>query len=278
MRLVLITAVWQRHAITRAFWLWTRYLRGWWSGIDLKIVVAGSQDPEHQKMAQQAGVDVYLDVPNETLGRKFNYALAMARAFRPDGVIRMDSDDVFCERVAAAYLPYLAAATPYVGLKDLYFYDTGDGRATYWPGYTTKPRRGEPMGCGRVIPRAFLEECNWKLWDDERHRPMDHESFTRLLSLGVGHPPLIGVRELHGCAIDLKSAENLWPLSELALPATEVDIDAVLGKLPGPVREAIPRPRVVLLQAEAIERKLVMAARHEFGPTLRPEPWERGVA
>ena len=231
MKIVLITCVWQRPIITAAFWRFVLHLRDWWTPHELHVIAAGSDEPDQETMARQADAE-YLNVPNRPLGRKFNATLQAARRHQPDAVLIMGSDDVFCETTAGAYLPFLTEA-PYVGLKDMYFYHTVDGRFGYWGGYITQRRRGEPAGGGRILPAAHLEHLDWQLWANGKDRGMDHSAFQRLRDVGIDFPPLISCRALEGCAVSLKGPVNLWALEQVR-PKAQKDVSP-LQRLPADV-------------------------------------------
>lgn len=235
MKIVLVTCVWQRPVITAAFWAFVAHLRTWWEPHELHVIAAGSEEPDQETMAREAGAE-YLNVPNRPLGRKFNATLQAARPYQPDAVLIMGSDDVFCERIARAYLPFFIE-TPYVGLEDFYFYHTKDRRFGYWGGYETARRKGEPAGGGRVVPAGHLDHLDWKLWSDGKDHGMDHSAFQRLRDVGIGHPPLISCRSLEGCAVSLKGPVNLWSMEQVR-PKLQDDLTP-LGCLPADVLEII---------------------------------------
>jgi len=264
MRLTLVTAVWQRHALTEVFWRWTAHLRTWWSDLDLTLVAVGSEDPVHERLATAAGA-IYGDVPNTPLGRKWNLALKLARQTRPDAVLIMGSDDVFCEAVARAYRPYFTRE-PYVGLRDFYYLQTVDGRTGYFPGYRKLERTQEPTGSGRLIPAAYLQRLGWELWSSKpwfkkhagyrkalQNHGIDHYSFRRLAM--VAPPcPLITVRDLPGTALSCKGQGNLWQFEHThpkPLPAGETSAGMV-GRLPPDI--------VMALQAFREEARCIRTA------------------
>ena len=240
MRIELVTCVWQRPVITAAFWQFVAHLRAWWAPHELHVIAAGSEEPEQEAMAREAGAE-YLNVPNRPLGRKFNATLQAARTHQPDAVLIMGSDDVFCERTARAYLPFFEDI-PYVGLKDFYFYHTVDGRFGYWGGYVTQRRLGEPAGGGRVLPAGHLEHLDWRLWADGKDRGMDHSAFQRLRDVGIEFPPLISCRALEGCAVSLKGPVNLWTLEQVR-PTPQDDVSP-LQCLPADVLDILEPLRV----------------------------------
>lgn len=252
MKVTLITAVWQRQALTEVFWRWTAHLRDWWGDIaDVALVAVGSDDPIHERLAAQAGA-IYGDVPNTPLGRKWNAALKLARQTKPDAVLVMGSDDVFCASTAAAYRRYLANF-PFTGLADFYYYHTLDGRAGYFPGYRRPERAGEPSGSGRLIPAEFLQRLGWELWNPKpwfrkhagyrrglKNHGVDHYSFQRL-KLVTDHPPCILLRTIDGTAVSLKGQGNLWQFEHThprPLPNGETT-EQMLERLPADVLAGI---------------------------------------
>jgi len=243
-RVALCTCVWQRHDVTAVFWRAYRHLREWWADHEIIPVVAVSDDPIHRELAPSE--TVFCEVRNKPLGRKFNATLAAARAIEADVVCITGSDDVTCERVARAFEAHIADATPYVGLRDLYFHETQTGRTGYWPGYHQPHRVGEPAGSHRLIRREILDKLGWHLWEDERHRGMDHSSFQALRSVGIDEAALVTVRDLDGCAVDLKSATNIWTYDHVK-PQTLPD-DAILDRLPEDVGTMIRDLRVPTLE------------------------------
>jgi len=240
--------------VTAVFWAAYKHLRGWWADHEVIPVVAVSDDPVHRELAPPE--TVWCEMPNAPLGKKFNATLAAARDIGADVVCITGSDDVMCEQVARALEVHIADATPYAGLRDLYFHETWTGRTGYWPGYRQRHRIGEPAGCHRLIRREVLHSLDWRLWEDDRNRGMDHSSFQNLTRVHA-EPVLITVQDLDGCAVDLKSVTNLWSYDHV-MPRTLPD-DTILDRLPedvstmirglrvecpAPLRPSIARPRI----------------------------------
>jgi len=246
-RVALVTCVWQRRALTRAFWTWAVWLRQYWAAshqIALDLVAAVS-DPLDRDLALSFGVRV-VEHPNQPLGKKFNAALGAVQDTRNEWVMVMGSDDLFCERVANALGDKIVTGQS-VGLEDLYFHDLQRDRTRYYPGYQNKARKGEPVGPGTLHPRELLEVVDWKLWDDTKHKGMDHSRFKVLRDLEV-MPPLLNVRDLGGVAIDIKSGVNLWAWSQCGKPGNELseqERDDMWAKLPAHVVARIPFPEPV---------------------------------
>jgi hypothetical protein len=236
MRIALCTAVWRRHAVTEAFWANVKHLRSWWAPHDVVPVVAVSDDPLHRGIAPLD--TVFCEMPNDPLGAKFNATVRMAGQLGAEVVCIVGSDDLVCERVAGALLAEINRQTPYVGLRDLYFHDSQTGRTGYWPGYAERsPHRGtEPAGCHRLIRREVLEPLHWQLWDDEKNRGMDHSSFRRLGGVGA-RCVLLGVQDLGGCAIDVKSADNLWTYGHVQ--PRDLPDDGILDLLPSELAASV---------------------------------------
>jgi hypothetical protein len=245
-RVTLVTCVWQRRALTRAFWFWLVWLRQYWRhqhGIVLEAVAAAS-DPLDADLASAFGVKV-IRQENHPLGAKFNAALQAGAETDPDAVLIMGSDDFFCERVAD-YLADAVIRRESVGPKDLYFADLPGGQMRYWKGYRVKSRHKEPAGCGVLHLREFLESVHWTLWDSTVHHGMDHSRF-RLLKERDAMPTLFSVKELDGFFIDVKTETNLWTYDRnrryKSLPDDEMA--SLWARLPSSVLESIPFPVTV---------------------------------
>lgn len=245
-RVALVTCVWQRRALTRAFWLWVVWLRQYWDwkyGIQLEAVVAAS-DPLDADLARAVGARV-VNHQNHPLGAKFNAALQVSSEVDPDAVLIMGSDDFFCDRVAD-HLADAVQRQQSVGPKDLYFADLPSAQMRYWKGYRIKSRWKEPAGCGVLHVRPLLDLVHWTLWDSTAHHGMDHSRFN-LLKQRDAMPSLFSIKELGGFAIDVKSETNLWPYDRkrqyTSLP--EEEMAALWARLPPEVLEAIPFPVAV---------------------------------
>jgi len=240
-RVTLVTCVWQRRAVARAFWCWAAWLRQSWDRLGIALdCVAGASDPLDADLARAAGARV-VSHPNAPLGAKFNAALQAARG--SDGVLVMGSDDFFCARVAHAVADAVHRRAS-VGLQDLYFADLPTGRMKYWRGHRPGRRETEPAGCGTFHPRAVLDALDWTLWDATRHKGMDHSRFARLAAVDA-MPALLNVRAVGGFAVDVKNGTNLWAYHRCGgggTALTSADATALWAQLPRTVVEALPWP------------------------------------
>lgn len=242
-RVSLVTCVWQRRELTRAFWTWATRLQRRWAethGIELSLVAAAS-DIDDAKLAESFGVDVVWH-DNVPLGAKFNAALTHSRRLDPAMVLIMGSDDLGCDRVSDA-LGDAVLADRSVGFKDLYYADLPRGRVRYLSGYRIKSRWTEPFGPGTLHRRDVLEQLRWRLWDGTRHHAMDCSRFATLKANGA-MPELLHLRELDGVLIDVKTEVNMWPFDRTQKqPVLSQDEGlAVWDRLPADVRDLVPWP------------------------------------
>ena len=232
-RVTLVTCVWRRHELTRAFWIWAAWLRQRWAlthQIQLELVAAAS-DPREADLAKAFGAKVVLH-PNEPLGAKFNAALTASRETTPDWVLIMGSDDFFCEKAADA-LGDAVRDNRSVGFQDIYFADLPTQRMRYIPGYRVKSRHTEPVGPGTLHSAALLEQFHWRLWDGTKHHGMDHSRF-RTLKVHHALPELLNLRALDAVMVDVKTETNLWPFDRTRKQPvlTAAEGQAVWDRLP----------------------------------------------
>jgi hypothetical protein len=242
-RVSLVTCVYQRRELTRAFWTWMAWLRQRWAeqGIQLEAVAAAS-DPVERDFAQAFGVRAFLHA-NHPLGAKFNAALAASEATDPDWVLIMGSDDFFCGRAADALAGAIRADRS-VGFQDLYYADLPTGRVRYLKGYRVKSRHTEPVGPGTLHSRAVCERFHWRLWDATQHHGMDNSRFRTLKTHGL-MPDLLHLQVLDAVMLDVKTGTNLWPFDRTHKQPvlSEAEGRAVWARLPEHVLRLIPWPQ-----------------------------------
>lgn len=249
-RVSLVTCVWHRRELTRAFWVWAARLRRRWAishGIALDLV-AGASNDEDAALASAAGARVVMH-ENAPLGGKFNAALLAARDADPAMVLIMGSDDFFCDRTADA-LGDAVRADRSVGFRDLYYLDLATGVTRYLKGYRVKSRWLEPVGPGTLHRRELLDRLHWRLWDATRHHGMDNSRFATLKAHGA-MPDLLWLTDIGATMVDVKSDVNLWPFDRTRKqPVMSADEGrAMLGRLPAEVLRAIPWPRSTAMAA-----------------------------
>jgi len=242
-RVSLVTCVYGRRELTRAFWTWLVWLRQRWASQDLQLeAVAAASDPLDRDLAQAFGVRTFLH-PNHPLGAKFNAALAASQATDPDWILIMGSDDFFCERAADA-LAGAIRANRSVGFRDLYYADLPNDRVRYLKGYRVKSRHTEPVGPGTLHSRETCERFQWRLWDATQHHGMDNSRFRTLKVHGL-MPELLSLRELDAVLLDVKTETNLWPFDRTRKQPvlSPEEGRAVWARLPDEVLRCIPWPR-----------------------------------
>ena len=242
-RVALVTCVWQRRALTRAFWTWIVWLRRRWAAIhDIELeVVAAASDPLDRDLALAFGARV-IEHENEPLGAKFNAALAASKDLRPDWIMIMGSDDFFCERAADA-LAGAVLENRSVGFQDIWFADLATDRMRYLPGYRIRSRHTEPVGPGTLHSFELCERFNWRLWDASQHHGMDNSRFATLKTHGL-MPELLNLKKLDAVMVDVKSDVYLWPFDRSRKKAVMTPEEArdVWARLPRNVLDLIPWP------------------------------------
>lgn len=232
MRIAVLTCLWRRPAITHVFWEAARYLRDWWSPHEVLFVAAGSEPLQDVRPIDA----LYVDLPNEPLGRKWAVALLAARTLDPDALFVLASDDLIDERVAGAYRESIEQGRC-AGLLDFSFYRVADRQLGYWAGYTDQLRTGEPAGSGRLFSREVLEKLNWTLWDHEARRGLDGHAYRRMLHGGVRFDDIHSSRAVGGLAVALKGKEHIWGYERIS--PMQPDTPGTLERLPAEIQGAI---------------------------------------
>ena len=195
MRLVAMVSIWKRpHVTRRCFRALTRLeLPPGWS---LDVQVAGSEGDESRALADEFGFR-YIETANRRLSHKHNLNLQATAALDWDYAWLLGSDTLVSPNILAdLYQPVLEQRPAWLGLRDLYLYDSLAGDLWYWPGYAFTSRRVDSIGAGRMFSRETVERTRefsrytggqWELWKPTLNRGLDWNCFLRLHD-GLGIP------------------------------------------------------------------------------------------
>ena len=207
MRIGVLTTLWRRHALARI-------VLDHYAHLDLFSVrlAVGSEGEESRALAEGCGWE-YMEHPNHPLSDKWNAGMEALKG-RVDAVMIVGSDDIVTERAIRMLTRSVEDGCDAVGLKDLYYYDTRDGKAYYG-------ERNNP-GAGMTVAASALDRVGWKPWDSGLNRYLDR-SFTNRMQTKA-YPCkfkyLKNCREQAADLVDIKSDTNMWSLEQLAA-ATE---------------------------------------------------------
>ena len=212
MKIGILTAVWQRPRITRIFAEGIKRLQ---KKFVITPVIVGSEGEASMSLCREYGF-MYLERPNEPLGRKFNEGLQVFKSTDVDYVIIMGSDDLVSDNLIEAYMPYMEKGKDMMGILDVYFYDMLKKELHYLYGYGLKKqdrhRKGETLGMARCIKRSVIERCRWELWMNPINKGLDWTMTQKLKRMGVRAIPL-RLTDIGAFAVDLKSGNNICGLN-----------------------------------------------------------------
>lgn len=234
-RLVLLTCVWQRPALTEIVLDYYQRLQTRLAAhLELILVAVGSEGPVSRQRCTRFGFH-YHEHPNQPLSAKWEQGLRHCRQHQADGVVIVGSDDLLSEALLRGYGALLAQGVLFCGFPDGVFFDLCEpSGSVHWHGYGGSShehgmpwRLNETIGMGRLLARPLLDWLDYSLWAGEGidksldARAKERVSASGLLPLGFDeHLPVWwhGRRYLFG---------------QLALPMARLDGLAVDIKLPG---------------------------------------------
>lgn len=162
---------------------------------------------------------------NEHLGEKWNYALS--KCYKSDYIMITGSDDLYSGNYLNACLPHLKNGIEYMGLLDMYFHDTIGEKMYYFGGYNSD-RKGDTNGAGRIVSTKIAGAYHYRFWNSLAQKGLDAQLTTKM----KGHNPksrAFKMEELGVCAIDIKTAGNIWRATDY--PVTEEDKNKVYDLL-----------------------------------------------
>lgn len=216
MTLGLLTALWKRPALTRAFLDYWAELQV--PGVDLMRVAAYS---ELTGMPHPGWY--YVAHPNEPLTDKWNAGMHMMRGAAPEAVMVMGSDDFAAPEYVQEACRLIQEGADLVIPRQLYLYEAATGRMLR--GRFTR------VGAGITFSRRLLQQLDWQPWAPGRPLGLENAMESRLrYSRAKYHTEYVD----EAVIVDVKTAENMWPFEHyLGKGHGETDAAEVLGALPG---------------------------------------------
>jgi len=148
-----------------------------------KVICVGDDDND-RILCESVGAE-WVRHKNEPLGAKWNAGFVSARRHKPDACLFVGSSDWLSDN----YIPEISKLMDkfdMVGKLDIYYADitVRHGlRGCHWNGYQTE-RKGESIGCGRVLSKKILEAMRWQPFDPELYNSMDYSMLQNVLALG----------------------------------------------------------------------------------------------
>lgn len=211
-KVAISTAVWRRYDVWKMFVKGISELQNSFPEIEFICIVAGSEGGLSRSAVEQAGM-LYIEVPNDPLAAKFNATTLEAKKHNPDYVLCLGSDDIIHPSLMKQYLVAMREGYDFIGILDMYFWDTISGKCLYWGGYRDARRIGHTAGAGRLISKALMSDWGWMPWENRHSRVLDN-SMQGKLSASNRSQKLLNIKKLGVFALDIKSEVNMTPFSQ----------------------------------------------------------------
>lgn len=163
----------------------------------------------------------YATAPNRPLARKFNTGMRALRAWAPDAVMVIGSDDLVNQAFVTAAIQEVIHGAEMVYPSCIYMLDTETGHLHY--------ARASYIGAGRVLTAPILDAVDWAPWPPESERKLDglmrwhlEQSMGRVPRGIQVHPTSMDALENTRVVLDIKTrrsdgrSENMWSIEQLA--------------------------------------------------------------
>lgn len=188
-RLCLLTCLWQRPELSQMVLRYYQGAKNTLADVELELVAIGSEGDASRQIAEASDFH-YFEHANSPLSAKWNFGLQQTRAFDPDGVVLVGSDDLLSASILNHYARCLQQGDLFVGFLDGCFLDLGTSSLCQWHGYAGPKwrarRLAETIGMGRLLARPLLEALDFSLWDGQRaDSRLDQLAQTKLARLGM---------------------------------------------------------------------------------------------
>lgn len=220
MKICIVTAIWQREALTKIF---LKSVQRYWQDYGIGTAIAGSEGAKTRDMCLDAGA-AYVEVPNQPLSRKFNSAITTAyHNYTPDGFIILGSDDFMNHDVIQRYQILLEQGVDIAGFKDCYYYDAKAKQGFFWGGWTVKHRQGESVGMGRLLSAKAFNALKGRPWSSAT-AGLDWIMTQRLKRHKHLKRRVMSVREGSYVIVDVKGFGSISSLGSYELEKVDTDV------------------------------------------------------
>ncbi len=232
MRLLIITAIYKRHDLSRIV---LSYYKSLQAKYDLQLLAVGSEGHSSLNLCLSCGWD-YIEFENKPISQKFNALSDHCKAYDYDAVVLIGSDDLISEEIIKYYIENYHANTPYmVGLKGCYMYEVNKDSLIHFKGYTCKTKR--TIGAGRLFSRYVMEKMKYKLWGRSNiDRGLDYRSSLMLEINGIKEHK-IDFNDTGGLLVDIKHEVNITPFKNIISNFDEVDPIILEQYFPDQIKE-----------------------------------------
>lgn len=139
----------------------------------------------HENQIKEIANDLnieFIQASNSPLGNKWNKGFMACKNYNPDGVIFMGSSD-WCSDDYIKSVNENLNDFNLLGMLGCHFVDVAEKiRLVHWAGYGHGLRHQEPIGIGRVLRCDFLNDINWKPFDENLNAGLDWSMWLKALN------------------------------------------------------------------------------------------------
>lgn len=203
MRIGILTAIWQRHDLSRIVLEYYRDLEI--DGVEFVRVAVGSEGKESKDLAESCGWE-YVKAKNNPLSDKWNRGCESLKD-RVDAVLIVGSDDLLNKEYFEEAIVMLSTGSDCVSLEDMYTYSALDGSCHFIP-------RSYP-GAGTIVKANQLDKVDWNPWPEGVNRRLDGAMLNRMYELAAPFPQRRIKTGAKSVLVDIKSTVNMWSVQEI---------------------------------------------------------------
>ena len=205
MKIAIVTAMWKRPEI---FEMYAQGIHNLKPKHSLQVYTVGSEGAKSKELSHKYGFK-YIEYDNKNLSNKHNAACMAARAFRPDYLLFLGSDDILSPETYSYLESVMEQGIDFIGMTDFYFYDTSTNKSAYWGGYIDK-RRGHTVGAGRVVSARLMQKWQWRPFEQRHAKVLDDSMQQKLTGLNC-RKHIFSLKDNGLFAVDVKSSTNMTP-------------------------------------------------------------------
>lgn len=261
-KVVVLTCTWKRPEITEIFVDTLLTMQEKTKGIFEYInIVIDSENSNFDVFKNRKNEFDYYNYPNNPISNKWNYGVTLTKNIDFDYIIFLGSDDVVDQNVMLEYHSKMKENYDFIGIIDMYVFNTMNNQLYYWDGYKESTgRKGETIGLGRCFSKKVIEKLNYTPWMMNINKSLDktlNNNIKKIENLKISK---IRLTDFNGFSCDIKSNVNITKLTDYTdlLKVSDKDIknlsfDVNKLKLSPLLTEVIPEKPLTIYDTVKIE-------------------------
>ncbi len=228
-KVIFVTCTYKRPEITeRIISIWENLQEKTSQFLEFENIIVDSEKTNFDIFVNKKNFKYY-DYKNHPISDKWNFAVSQLIGKNFDYVIFLGSDDFIDESLIRIYYEKMNNGYDYIGIHDMYVFNTINQNLYYWGGYKQgSGRQGETIGLGRCLSKNIIEKLNYNPWGLGLNRGLDGSMQIKLKNIDNITTSFINLKRDGGFACDVKSDFNITKIKDYKTDFELIDHNSII--------------------------------------------------